>query len=544
MIHIRCVGANKVLKVHARWQLLREEAIRRASSRVRVHRLDTLCSSIITTMSVALDLSYTLLTKTLRYNHFLAYRRCSTAKTPYQHKYPSYDHMVHSEKSLARKLLLIEDRTSRLRFLHSVDPEKMSQLLDTKVNSVEYYSTQGKKMTLVELENFDDFISKKNFHFSDGSLPIKSRMFQLVSIPPHMKGLEDKGFKPNVHIVTPKAQEKPPNLPSSFSDLESKSHVTELGSKLRFFFLVHLEELLCTGTFGQFHMLPFGSSVNGLGDDASDLDIVMAPQEVKLNSGNFLVHLSRPPYSEKYKEQCLTRIIGDQLQLFVPGILNSLKISGARVPIVKLRSSLTGLESDISFSTQCNGVAMSRATFQLTLLEPKFVNLYTFIKIWGRTRELIDSVGMGFSNFMMLCMLIGFMQLRKPCLLPPINSITPGMKKECNNSESHENLLREFFQFIHDFKWKENGISILNGQIIPNPLPKTAAMYIENPYETGHNICKNIRQDRVEDLVNCVRDSLKLMQTEKYSLFTVCQTLSNPQRRSKRPAPNKRLLHL
>jgi len=80
-------------------------------------------------------------------------------------------------------------------------------------------------------------------------------------------------------------------------------------------------------------------------------------------------------------------------------------------------------------------------------------------------------------------------------------------------------LLREFFEFVLNFKHNSEGISILNATTIAKR--DFSPIYIENPFELDLNMCKNINDFEFNKFITFVKLSLDVMNNQNLVLADI-----------------------
>ena len=446
----------------------------------------------------------------------------------YQRSFDSFWQMVRTEKADAKNFILIEDRCSSIEKQTS---QNLSQLLDTQVDQLYKYRIGRRAFSLVKLQDYSNFTGRVEPAQTDRSFPIRTRMLIL------------KNFKPQAsenptRVISDITKSKPgldvwlrnKDVDEAANSISSASKMTQFGSKLRFFFLNQIEEIVCNGALSDFRILPFGSSVNGFGSDSSDLDMVMDVRddmETKdIETNRCLSYQSKPVMSDRFLSQRLVDFVGDYLQYFMPGIVSLQRIPRARVPIVKVYSDITGLDSDISFQPSDASVRMAEILFDYSLMDERIAKLICFIKIWAKHHSLTNqNPGPWYTNFMLMMMVVHFFQTRHGFQLPSINDLkTLRDRRNTNSNEdtSFAAVLREFFEFVSTFDYENKAMSLLAGKSILKPTH--APIYIENPTEPELNICVNVKQPEVRRLVMAANTSLALMLgPQSYSLADLCR---------------------
>lgn len=438
--------------------------------------------------------------------------------------------MIHKEKEDAKNYILVEDLCS------SIDrqtPENLSRVLSAGVSEIDKYMIGKRAFTLIRLEDYTHFCHKTEPLQPDRSFPMRSRMLILRQF---LKS-EPRSSLPIRDVTKSEAGTtallKESDLEEAIDGLLSMSQMSRFGSKLRFFFLNQMQEVVCNGAFADFQFLPFGSSVNGFGGDRSDLDMALDVRDEndrRPATSQHLIYQSKAVMSERFQSQRLVDFVGDQLQYFMPGIVNLQRIPRARVPIVKVHSDFTGLDCDVSFQTARTSVKMAEALFEYSLLDERVRKLICFIKIWAKQHSLTNfNPGPWYTNFMLMLMVVHFFQTRQGFRLPAMNDLKAAASQPVQEDEdvSFVTIVREFFEFISSFDYEHRAISILTGRSILKP--SHSAIHIENPLEPDLNVSVNVQQSEVKRLVTAANTSLAIMVDSRlYTLSDLCKPTTKP----------------
>ena len=200
-----------------------------------------------------------------------------TIPIPYQQSFKSFSDMIRTEKEEASKFILIEDKCQSIAY-HS--PETLSQVFENEVTRVFRFASGPRSFSLVRLNDIESFTKTFSPHGQDKIFPIHSRILKLTSFPKEVRKVAAQEPLRNLSLerisnFRRDILTKTADPLECISKLVEVSSMTKFGSKLRFFFMHHLQDALCSGIFSHFHLLPFGSSVNEFGDDNSDVDVVM-----------------------------------------------------------------------------------------------------------------------------------------------------------------------------------------------------------------------------------------------------------------------------
>ncbi|KAH6854811.1 hypothetical protein B0I37DRAFT_410866 [Chaetomium sp. MPI-CAGE-AT-0009] len=234
----------------------------------------------------------------------------------------------------------------------------------------------------------------------------------------------------------------------------------------------------------------FGSSGNLLCSDDSDVDICITTPWRELES------------------VCL---IADLLQRH--GMEKVVCVSSAKVPIVKIWDPELSLACDMNVN---NTLALENTRMVRTYvsIDDRVRPLAIIIKYWTRRRIINDAAfGGTLSSYTWICMIIAFLQLREPPVLPALHQrhnlklVKPdGTRSEfaddipklrgfgAKNKDSLATLLFQFFRFYaHEFDYDKHALSIRTGRLLTKTEKKwhigsNNALCIEEPFNTIRNL--------------------------------------------------------
>jgi poly(A) RNA polymerase len=158
------------------------------------------------------------------------------------------------------------------------------------------------------------------------------------------------------------------------------------------------------------------------------------------------------------------------------------------------------------------------------------------VRKWATAVGLTNpSPGRWISNFSLTMLVLFFLQQLKKPILPPINHLIKSATDEdrrvtddginctflrdlnrlefdsSSNSEALGYLLIQFFEFYSQFDFKNRGISLNDGKMIPKP--DHSAMYIVNPLETHLNVSKNLSLEETERFKLEVRNAAWILES-------------------------------
>ena len=435
----------------------------------------------------------------------------------YQDSFSSFDQMISTEKAESKHFIILEDVSRKL---VNTDPIIVSKVLDWPVSKVYRVKVARDHFFLLKLSDYSEFCKKnKPSHLSD-SLPVKSRMIQVRNVSHVPEANEVARSESDVESLC--VQEK--TMESELEHLSRSMSLTEYGSKIRFFLVNQLEEMLCSGLFSNFTINPFGSSVNGFGSDSSDLDMAFQ-SATDHNPSTKLSYCTKELLSSREVSKRLVMTFSDMISWYVPGFIGVTAIPRARVPIVRMYSRFTGLDCDIAFQS-ANSVEMARILFSLNKIEPKLRHLVVFGRMWlDRINKDSKSIpGYFVSNFMLTVMIVNFLQTYEHGpLLPAIKNLNKRPMSRRSELRTRE-LLEKFFEFLATFDFQGHGMSILNSKCIVKSTH--SPIYVENPCDIEHNICRNVTLDDLGKLRKAAQRTVQVMTSgEEVSINSVLEAV-------------------
>ncbi|KAF9945089.1 hypothetical protein BGZ70_004048 [Mortierella alpina] len=257
-----------------------------------------------------------------------------------------------------------------------------------------------------------------------------------------------------------------------------------------------IEHIVQTEWPGQdIKVLPFGSTVNDLGTNTSDVDICIWTSWLGLQGVEMLADMFRKH-----------------------GMENVFCVPEAKVPIVKLWDPELQLSCDMNINTQL-GIMNSRMVKTYVAIDPRVRPFAMIIKHWARKRVLNDAANGGtISTYTWICMVINFLQMRSPPILPtlhdlphelsPDNQVINGNNTSffsdlsqlegfgSSNKESLGGLLYAFFRkFAIEFDYDHHVISVRHACYLTKeskgwnkPGRHYRMLCVEEPFDTTRNL--------------------------------------------------------
>lgn len=255
-------------------------------------------------------------------------------------------------------------------------------------------------------------------------------------------------------------------------------------------FVKKLEKLLNTEWPGHdIRVHVFGSSGNMLCTDESDVDICITTE---------------------WKELERVCMLADLLARH--GMTNINCVSTAKVPIVKVWDPELSLACDMNVN---NTLALENTRMIKTYVDIdwRVRPLAMIIKHWTKRRVINDAAfGGTLSSYTWICMIINFLQLRSPPILPCLhewkekhpNSCSKGSAFADNmahlrdfgkdNKQSLGELVFQFFRFYaHDINYDVDVVSVRSGKLLTKETKGWAISFnnslcVEEPFNTSRNL--------------------------------------------------------
>uniref|UniRef100_T1HD34 PAP-associated domain-containing protein n=1 Tax=Rhodnius prolixus TaxID=13249 RepID=T1HD34_RHOPR len=361
-----------------------------------------------------------------------------------------------------------------------------------------------------------------------------------------------KGLAPVQSMYHYKVQN---NISDCMKVLYESSRLDELGLRLRLLTARQIEMAL-EGIFPNIAVLPFGSTVNGLGKAGCDLDLVVQHDyqlkaQSKDSSSSRLIQHNKSVGNSGSSRQHVQRqmeVLADFIQLYLPGCVSVKRILQARVPIVKYSHEVTGVDCDLSM-TNMTGVYMSELLYLLGSLDPLTRPLVFTVKQWAWAVGLTNPTpGRWVTNFTLTLLTLFYLQVVKR--LPPVEllRIAAGTEDkrvteeiDCTfvrdlsrlkwqsfkpREQDLSDLLKGFFNYYTTFDFTSAGISLNVGKCVPKP--DFSPLYVVNPLEKSANVSKNVSLEEVERLRIALRDAAWNLETTVEDQKSFINLVSRP----------------
>lgn len=458
--------------------------------------------------------------------------------TGFFNQFPNYCQMVEEAKNRARRSIIIDHcgithiplgEFSNIEQVYTIEREAGRRGI-TKVSLIEFAS-----------EEDADNITRQARHNEDRLMPVPMKIFRypmLSNAPdPSKQGLQF----PVENIRLSNRGDLDLNL-KNYTDLVKRNTMSMVALKMRFITLVNLEQILCSGLFGAYELMPFGSSVIDTGSDLGDLDLVVTkrqshnklimdtlypksePTPPPSDSGIRLLHLDKSlpsSPSDQFGEMTAMKLFETIMKMFMPLTDDrALFFQSAKVPIIRFRARVTNIECDLSFNlgldyrnrdilaTNYSGIIMSQILYDICRKNNLFTAVVIYIRIFAKVTSITSKgPNVGFTNFQLLSLIMFYLQqvsLNKTTLVVHHNNRNPIIPpfKEIMNSQPIQltdveldtvlpRIIKGFFNYYSKFRFDEDkSLNLYTARI--EPKPDNSCLYIVNPLDRRRNISHNV----------------------------------------------------
>jgi hypothetical protein len=266
------------------------------------------------------------------------------------------------------------------------------------------------------------------------------------------------------------------------------------------------------------------------------------------------------------------------------GFENIVCISAAKVPIVKVWDPKLKLACDMNVN---NTLALENTRMIRTYVEidPRVRQLAMLVKYWTRRRKINDAgmfpltqdpghtlmciflsaFGGTLSSYTWICLIVAFLQLRSPPVLPALHQLPYKMPKADGrqsefadnlkklrgfgkqNKSTEAELLFQFFRFYaHEFDYDKHVLSVRMGKLITKTDKKwiyamNNQLCVEEPFNTSRNLGNTADEYSFRGLHLELRRAFDLLSDGKFE--EACEAYVFPKEEEKvwsRPAPQPR----
>lgn len=474
--------------------------------------------------------------------------------TVFFNQFPNYCQMVEEAKHRARQSIIIDHCGAshiplnvfpNIEQVYTIERD-MGRRGSSKISLIEFSSEQDA-----------DQVSKQARHNEDRLMPVPMKIFRYPALasatdpskldlpyPVKYIRLSNRGDLNNISL-------------KNYSDLVAKSTMSLVALKMRFITLVNLEQVLCSGLFGAYELMPFGSSVIDTGSDAGDLDLVVTRRwdHNKIISERFsakgpspppdpaikLLHLDKslPSSSmDQFGEMAAMKLFETIMKAFMPLTDDrTLFFPQAKVPIIRFKARVTAIDCDLSFNlgldcrardilaTNYSGIIMSQILYDICRKNQLFTAVVMYLRLFARVTSITSKgPNVGFTNFQLLSLILFYLQRisvsstaqtiyfhDKDPIIPPFKEIMNSQPIQLADYQLNivlPKVIRGFFEFYSKFKFQTRSLNLYSSKI--EPKPDNSHLYVVNPLDRTRNICHNVCRKGLSHFV----DQCKLAHNE------------------------------
>lgn len=451
----------------------------------------------------------------------------STNPPPVHQKaqFVTFDDVLKKRRSEASRSIIVQVKNEKSYYKLFSYLEKFG----TTKNSFFYFLAPESNYILTEFESVEALqaaLTSGQHLDQDEIVPVRSPLmwFRLDTKIDHLCSSEPKLRREPTTDVPPSQIQKVLQESATFSDdmlaLYNCVKLNELSTRLRFI-SAHQVETAFKGLFPFCSVLPFGSSINGFGKINSDLDLVLSFDgrlKHEVAPSRLIFHSKSLIGTSRMHNQRHLETVADVLQYFLPGCNQVKRILRARVPILRYKQDITGIDCDLS-SVNLSGVYMSELLYMFGTYDWRVCPLVFTVRYWAKEVGLTNPApGRWITNFSLTLLVLFYLQYEK--IIPTLETLIKHKRPEdtrsfddvdcsflrdlkflpedCTEEKnvSLVDLLHRFFQFYSSFDFGSYAISLNSGTIIPKP--EYSALYIVNPLEKYLNVSKNVSPEECE----------------------------------------------
>nr|KYP61890.1 Terminal uridylyltransferase 7 [Cajanus cajan] len=259
----------------------------------------------------------------------------------------------------------------------------------------------------------------------------------------------------------------------------------------------------------------YGSFVMDMFDKKSDLDL-----SITFNDSSEV--------SRKKKISTLHKFNRKLLLIERQGHVTGLQpIWTARVPIIKVTDSGTGIECDLSVDNR-DGIAKSRIIHAISAIDERFRKLSFLMKSWAKAHDINSPKDSTLSSLSIVSFVAFHLQTRNPPILPPFSillkegddpaSVAKVVKTYLNyGKQNKESLAMLFITLLVKLasveKLWEKGFcaSLYEGSWILKSWKRSYPISVEDFIDRSQNVARAVGRNAVKTIYRCIHKSLDFL---------------------------------
>ncbi|KAL7299969.1 hypothetical protein TKK_0007285 [Trichogramma kaykai] len=268
--------------------------------------------------------------------------------------------------------------------------------------------------------------------------------------------------------------------------------------------------------FPQYGLFMVGSTLNGFGTNASDVDMCLLVRDA-----NPIDPRNEAIYRLGQIMSCLRK----------SDFIGHLQLIQAKVPILKIRDNVYNLEVDLNFNNVV-GIRNTHLLHCYSRIDWRVRPLVLVIKSWAQCQNINDARHMTISSYSLVLMVIHFLQCgASPAVLPCLHSLyktkfhpmsdihsidfheelhLPSHSLNPRNTQTLGELLIDFFKYYDSFDFEKYAISVRVANKVPIDTCRYARAIKNDPHQW-----KYLCVEEPFDLTNTARSVYDLNVFEK-----------------------------
>ncbi|KAK9073837.1 hypothetical protein SSX86_006431 [Deinandra increscens subsp. villosa] len=220
-------------------------------------------------------------------------------------------------------------------------------------------------------------------------------------------------------------------------------------------------------------------------------------------------------------------------------------IMSAKVPIVKIVDTATGVECDLSVENR-DGISKSLIIRFITSIDQRFQKLSFLMKAWAKAYDINSSKDRTLNSLSIILLVAFHLQTRNPPILPPFSAILKdgedpeSVKKSVRSFQNYGARNRETLgELFMSFLIKLSSVEKLWPKgLCASPYlghwtsktwdTKIASMSVEDFTDRTQNVARAVGKSEVEEIYNCIQltiDSLSLFMNVKIEELKLKESL-------------------
>ncbi|KAH8316871.1 hypothetical protein KR067_007205 [Drosophila pandora] len=235
--------------------------------------------------------------------------------------------------------------------------------------------------------------------------------------------------------------------------------------------------------FERYRICLVGSTITGFGTDSSDIDMCLLPEQATQRHQS-QQHLQHHFHNEKRTDALLILSLFNVV-LKDTEVFQDFNLIEARVPILRFKDILNGIEVDLNFNN-CVGIKNTYLLQLYAQLDWRTRPLVVIVKLWAQFHDINDAKRMTISSYSLVLMVLHYLQYGCiPHVLPCLHSLYPEKfhldQQDCldldliepiepyqtHNTQTLGEHLLGFFKYYSNFDFRNYAISIRTGGVLP-----------------------------------------------------------------------------